>query len=159
MLAYRGLDAGMGALVLFGTVQITMCAGAVLSAEQMPRRRWIGAGLAFAGLVWLLWPLGAGAPLLIGAVLMAAAGLGWGIYSLKGRAERDSQAATPANFLLAAPLSLILLPFGGGEMAIGTEGLTLAVISGVVTSGLRYALWYAVLPRISALPRRRRWRS
>jgi drug/metabolite transporter (DMT)-like permease len=29
-------------------------------------------------------------------------------------------------------------------------GITLAVLSGAVTSGLGYALWYAVLPRLGA---------
>ena len=54
--AYVSLDAGAGALILFGVVQVTMFAGAVLVRESIPVLRWVGAGLAFGGLVWLLWP-------------------------------------------------------------------------------------------------------
>lgn len=152
--AYRWLNAGIGALVLFGTVQITMFAGAVLGGEALPPRRWAGAGLAFAGLVWLLWPSGPTPLPPQGAALMAAAGLGWGLYSLRGRraqdeAAQDPTARTAANFLLAAPLALAVLAVAGPGALDGT-GLALAVISGAVTSGLGYALWYAVLPRLKA---------
>lgn len=147
--AYLSLPAGIGALILFGAVQITMFAGALLRHEPVPARRWAGAVVAFAGLVWLLWPEGGGAPAPLGAALMAAAGAGWGVYSLNGRGGRDPQAATAANFLLATPIAVILLPMAGPIHA-GAVGLALAVVSGVVTSGLGYALWYAVLPRISA---------
>ena len=56
--AYDALDAGLGALILFGVVQITMFAGGLLAKEVMPARRWIGASMAMAGLGWLLWPSG-----------------------------------------------------------------------------------------------------
>lgn len=148
--AYLSLPAGLGALILFGAVQITMFAGAVLAREPVPAQRWLGAAVAFAGLVWLLWPEGAGAPPFVGSALMAAAGAGWGVYSLNGRGTRDPQAATAANFLLATPIALILLPMAPGPVHAGAEGLALAVTSGVVTSGLGYTLWYAVLPRIPA---------
>lgn len=149
--AYLALDAGLGALILFGFVQITMFAGAVLGGERPPARRILGAALAFAGLVWLLWP-GAGAavsPLHGG--LMAAAGLGWGLYSLAGRGQGDPLQATAANFLLAVPFALLLswlAPMEAVELA--PIGLLLAVLSGAVTSGLGYALWYSVLPRLQA---------
>ncbi|WP_127901023.1 DMT family transporter [Solirhodobacter olei] len=148
--AYLSLDAGIGALILFGAVQITMFAGAVLAGEPVPGRRWIGAAVAFAGLAWLLWPEGASAPPPVGAVLMAAAGIGWGLYSLNGRGAADPQAETAANFLLAAPVALILWALVPGTVALAPRGVGLAVLSGVVTSGLGYALWYAVLPRIAA---------
>ncbi|WP_102222813.1 DMT family transporter [Acidimangrovimonas sediminis] len=148
--AYLTLPAGLGALILFGMVQITMFAGAALGRETMPPRRWAGAALAFAGLVWLLWPTGVGAPPAAGALMMAAAGAGWGIYSLKGRGARDPQAATAANFLLATPIAFVALPFVPGPLHVSAEGAVLAILSGAVTSGLGYALWYAVLPRLAA---------
>ncbi len=152
--AYRWLNAGIGALVLFGTVQITMFAGAFTLGEAVPPRRWIGAGLAFAGLVWLLWPGGAAPLPLEGAALMALAGVGWGVYSLRGRAAQDPAAQDPtartaANFVLATPLALLVLAVTG-PAAISGSGLVLAVVSGALTSGLGYALWYAVLPRLQA---------
>lgn len=147
--AYRGLDAGLGALVLFGVVQVSMFAGGLAAREAMPPRRWIGAGVALAGLGWLLWP-GGGAPVsLWHGALMAAAGLGWGIYSLAGRRSGDALQATAANFILAAPLGLVPGLLSGGGWP-GMPGVLLAVVSGALTSGLGYALWYAILPRLGA---------
>lgn len=147
--AYLWLDAGIGALILFGTVQITMFLGALARGEAMAARRWIGAGLAFGGLVWLLWPVGALVVPPLGAGLMAAAGLGWGLYSLRGRGARDATALTAANFLLATPVALLVLGWAGPGEVTG-RGVALALASGIVTSGMGYALWYAVLPRLTA---------
>lgn len=145
-LAYRGLDAGTGALVLFGTVQVTMFAGALVSREVVPVRRWAGAGLALGGLAVIAAP---GAVAWGPLALMAVAGLGWGIYSLVGRGAVDPLAATAWNFLLSVPLVLAL----GAAVGVARPdavGVLLAVVSGAVTSGLGYALWYAVLPRLGA---------
>jgi drug/metabolite transporter (DMT)-like permease len=145
-LAYRGLDAGTGALVLFGMVQVTMFAGAVWSQEPIPTPRWVGAGLALSGLGLIAAP---GAASLGPMALMAAAGLGWGIYSLVGRSAVDPLAATAWNFALSVP---VVLPLGAvvGLARPDATGALLAVMSGAVTSGLGYALWYAVLPSLGA---------
>lgn len=145
-LAYRGLDAGTGALVLFGTVQVTMFAGALIQREVVPPRRWAGAGLALAGLTLIAAPSG-GALIPLG--LMALAGIGWGVYSLAGRGAKDPIAATAWNFLLSLPL---VLPLGlaAGLAPPDATGVGLAVLSGAVTSGLGYALWYQLLPRLGA---------
>lgn len=152
--AYRSLNAGIGALILFAAVQFTMFGGALIQGEILPPRRWLGAGLAFAGLVWLLWP-GGSAPLpLEGAALMGTAGFGWGVYSLRGRTAQepgaqDPVARTAANFVLAAPVALVVLGLTGrGE--VSAAGLLLAVVSGALTSGLGYALWYRVLAGLQA---------
>lgn len=148
-LAYRALDAGAGALILFGTVQVTMFAGALLAREALPARRWAGMALAFAGLAWLLWP-GAGARLpLVESGFMVAAGIGWGLYSLAGRGAADPLAETAANFIWAAPLAALGL-LAGVEGPVTGGGLALAVVSGAIASGLGYALWYAILPRLGA---------
>ncbi len=151
--AYVALDAGVGALILFGGVQVTMFAGAVLAREAMPARRWLGAAVAFAGLVWLLWPGrgAAGSPLHGGLMVMAA--LGWGIYSLAGRHSGEPLRATAANFVLAAPLCgfvLLVAPMRLDALPATPFGIGLAVVSGVVTSAMGYALWYSVLPRLAA---------
>lgn len=147
-LAYRALDAGTGALVLFGMVQVTMFAGALLSGEAVPLRRWAGAALALGGLALIAAPGGAGLPP-VPLALMAAAGIGWGVYSLAGRGATDPLAATAWNFLLAVP---VVLPLGlvAGFAKPDATGLVLAVLSGAVTSGLGYALWYRVLPQLGA---------
>ncbi|MGX0875562.1 drug/metabolite transporter (DMT)-like permease [Roseovarius sp. MBR-154] len=151
--AYTVLDAGLGALILFGVVQITMFVGGLVAREAMPPRRWSGATLAFVGLAWLLWP-GAGPQISVPhGLMMAAAGVGWGIYSLTGRLNTDALQATAANFIFAAPLGLLIgfaLPLGPQGTLLGTEGIVLAIVSGAVTSGLGYALWYQVLPGLAS---------
>lgn len=151
-LAYLALPAGVGALILFGGVQITMFAGALAVGEVLPPRRWAGAALAFAGLVWLLWPGAAGAKTaLLPALSMACAAAGWGVYSLIGRREADALAATAANFVLAAPVAAgAALASGFRDVPLTTPGVGLALLSGIVTSGLGYALWYSILPGLGA---------
>ncbi len=152
--AYQSLDAGLGALILFGMVQITMFAGALLGGERPSPQRWTGALLAFGGLAWLLLPGQAFAPSVWHAMSMAAAGIGWGFYSLNGRRLSDALGATAANFGIAAVIAVFLaLGLSGitGDTGITTAsafGLTMAVVSGAVTSGLGYALWYTVLPQL-----------
>ena len=146
--AYIALDAGVGALILFGGVQITMFAGTLLGGERPAVARWIGSVIAFLGLVWLLSPTTDTAPDTTGAVLMTLAALGWGIYSLQGRKAGDPLSETAANFICAAPFVLmawILLPDD-----ISIRGAFLAVLSGAVTSGMGYALWYTILPRLTS---------
>lgn len=154
--AYLGLEAGTGALLLFGGVQVTMFGGTLLSGKTIPRAQWSGAMLAFGGLCWLLWPSGTAAPSPLHAVLMLAAAVGWGIYSLAGAKAGAPLPATAANFALATPVALAMalagvLP-GTGLRALAEatpEGIGLAVVSGVVTSGMGYALWYFLLPRLA----------
>lgn len=146
--AYVALDAGVGALILFGGVQITMFMGALAGGERPPVARWLGSGIAFCGLIWLLWPGAVGAPPLKPAALMAAAAFGWGIYSLVGRSVTDPLAETGANFICAAPLALLIWVLIPDDMTMA--GTILAILSGAVTSGLGYALWYSVLPRLDA---------
>lgn len=147
-LAYLGLDAATGALVLFAAVQVTMFAGALWAREAVPARRWAGAALALAGLALIALP-GGGAAAWGPLVLMAAAGVGWGVYSLAGRGGADPLVATGWNFALAAPV-LLALGLVWGEGGANGLGLGLAVVSGAVMSALGYALWYAILPALGA---------
>jgi drug/metabolite transporter (DMT)-like permease len=146
--AYVSLDAGVGALILFGGVQVTMFAGALIGGEPVPRARWLGAGVALTGLAVLVWPGGTVALPLSGVALMAAAAVGWGIYSLRGRGGTDPLATTAASFLLAVPAGLVI--WGALPDGMSWAGAVLAVLSGAVTSGLGYALWYTVLPGLGA---------
>ena len=150
--AYEVLDAGLGALILFGMVQVTMFASAVYGREAVPPARWVGAALALIGLAWLLWPSGALRISLWHGGLMALAGIGWGFYSLAGRRAGDALQDTAANFAIAAVLGLIP-GFWTGHVAggaAGMHGIVLAMICGAITSGLGYAMWYSVLPHLKA---------
>jgi len=145
--AYVSLPAGVGALILFGAVQVTMFTAALRGSDKIPRRRLIGAAVAFCGLIWLMWPTGGAAPNLPGAGLMVLAGIGWGAYSIHGRAVRDPTAETAANFMLAVPFGLAALLIANEPLPTA-YGIGLALTSGILTSGLGYALWYRILPRM-----------
>ena len=146
--AYVSLDTGVGALVLFGGVQITMFAGALAMRERVPAAKWLGALIAAGGLAWFLWPAPGTGIDPVGASLMGVAALGWGIYSLLGRGARNATAETAANFALAAPVSLLALLAVTPHVTL--PGVALAALSGILMSGLGYALWYAILPRLAA---------
>lgn len=148
--AYLSLDTGLGALILFGIVQLTMFGGALLGGEQFSRSRWTGAAMAFSGLIWLLWPNQEVVLSLPHAVVMASAGFGWGVYSLVGRGAQDPLADTARNFLWATPIGcLAAFMLADTDSFVQNTGLGLAILSGAVTSGLGYALWYRVLLQLS----------
>ncbi|HEX6811695.1 MAG TPA: DMT family transporter [Planctomycetota bacterium] len=150
-LAYVALDAATGTLVLFGAVQVTMLAWGLWRGERPPFLAWIGFAAATTGLAALLLP-GVTAPDPAGLALMTAAGISWGVYSLRGRGTADPVAATTANFLRAGPMCLVAsafaLPFATPH--VGLEGAVLACVSGAITSGLGYVIWYAAVRRLSA---------
>ena len=149
--AYVSLPAGTGALLLFGAVQATMIIAGLLRGEHPLPVQWFGLGLAVAGLALLLAP-GVSAPPFLGAVLMLTSGVGWGIYSILGRAAGDPIAVNAGNFLRAAPLALLPVLGMASADAIRFDGVGLiyAGLSGAVASGMGYALWYAVLPYLTA---------
>ena len=149
--AYLRLGAALGALVLFGVVQATMIGWGLVRGERPSPSVWIGLCLALAGLVGLTAP-GATSPDLAGVGAMAVAGVCWGVYSLHGRSSRSPLRTNAANFLLSAPLAGALL-YGAHELAGlhgSPRGLLLAALSGAVTSGVGYSLWYAALPGLTA---------
>jgi len=104
---------------------------------------------AVGGLVWLLLP-GLAAPPYLAAALMLAAGAAWGVYSVLGRGAGDPTTATAGNFIRAVPFAAALSLVAVGQTAVDPLGMFYAVLSGAVTSGLGYVLWYAVLPALSA---------
>ena len=147
-LSYVRIQAGIGALLLFGAVQATMLAWGLVRGERPRRTQWIGIALALGGLVFLNLP-GAHAPDRLGAALMLTAGVAWGAYSLRGRASRDPLATTADNFLRTIPLCLALSLWMWGSTRASAAGMGLAVASGALASGVGYSLWYAALPMLS----------
>ncbi len=148
-LAYLRIPAGVGALILFGAVQVTMIASALARGERLGAGQWIGLLLALGGLAWLVLP-GQQAPDPVGAALMAIAGFAWGVYSLLGRGSARPLAATAHNFLWSLPLAAVFVAVHRDDLHAGTRGIALAVASGALASGLGYAVWYTALRGLSA---------
>ncbi len=152
-LAYLSLSTGTGALLLFGAVQITMIGWGLARGERFGAVQSAGLVLATGGLVVLVAP-GVTAPPLGAALLMAASGVAWGIYSLRGRGAVDPIALTAGNFwraaLMGGALLLAAWLWPGADLSTDARGVMLALASGGLTSGLGYALWYRVLPSLRA---------
>lgn len=149
--AYVELGAGVGALILFGAVQISMFAFAWISGERLQARIVVGMLIAFGGLIALLLP-GASSPSLASALVMLVSGVAWGAYSLIGKGSANPVADTSGNFLrsLAFVLLLGLVVALGDGAHVSASGLLYALASGVLASGAGYVVWYGVVKRISA---------
>ena len=150
--AYVSLPTAAGALLLFGAVQATMIGYGLWQGERLAPRQTLGLLAACAGLIALMLP-GLSAPPLGGALLMMAAGVAWGVYSLRGKGGGDATQTTSGNFQRAALLTLILSAITLPQARLDGAGLVYAVVSGTVTSGLGYAVWYTAvrgLPATSA---------
>ena len=147
--AYTLLNAATGALLLFGAVQTTMIGYGIWAGERMRLAQTIGFALAICGLLVLLLP-GAYAPPLKACILMICAGLAWGFYSLRGRGLGDPTQVTAGNFLRAVPMAILLSLLMRQDLVFDASGLCFAVMSGAVTSGIGYAIWYTAVPSLKA---------
>lgn len=146
-LAYGRIPAGTGAFILFCCVQITMIGWDLATGGRLQPREIAGLTLALLGLSWLTRP-GGGSPDGTGVLLMAVAGVAWGVYSIRGRRGGPPLLATARNFAASLPLALIALALLRADVHVTDRGVLLAVASGGITSGLGYVAWYAVLPSL-----------
>ena len=147
--AYVNLPAATGALILFGSVQFTMLGYGVAKGDRLSAVQIAGMVIAVAGLVILLLP-GLATPSLTGSALMMAAGIAWGVYSLRGRHAGDPARATAGNFIRAVPFALALAAVMLPQLVPDTAGIGYAVASGAVTSATGYIVWYAAVRALKA---------
>ena len=147
--AYVSLATGIGALILFGAVQITLILLSFINGHRMKWLEWVGLAVAFSGFVYLVMPT-LSTPSAIGFVLMACAGIAWGVYTWKGKKVTKALFATTSNFIRSLPFLVLALVLVGFQLDISLEGFWLAVASGALMSGMGYAIWYAVLAHMSA---------
>lgn len=145
--AYLQIDAGIGALLLFGVVQLTMVLYGYWQGEQIGIYRGIGLCIALAGIIVLLLP-GAHAPDWGYALIMVISGLAWAGYSIAGRNMTQPIGSTLANFTLAVPMVLLANVLVTQDRYIDMQGWILVILSGGVTSSGAYVLWYAILKHI-----------
>ena len=147
--AYITLDTGTGALILFGSVQITMIALSLLSGNRLHFTEWLGVIIAFAGFLYLIMP-GVTAPSTTGFLLMTIAGVAWGIYTINGKGSKNPLSDTTFNFLRTVPFIIIMLLVVLKDVNFTSKGILLAIISGGVTSGIGYTIWYMALKGLTS---------
>jgi len=146
-LSYVTLGAGLGALLLFASVQISIVGIGLFKGQTYSRKDWLGFGVALGGLVYLFLP-GLEAPPVVGSGLMIFAGIAWGIYTYLGKSAESPIGMITRSFQIAAIPGVLFLLFGpvfGAPLKLDPELLVLAIISGALTSGLGYVLWYSVV--------------
>ncbi|MDD2719783.1 MAG: DMT family transporter [Gallionella sp.] len=148
--AYRSIDTGAGALMLFGAVQATMLIAGFIAGERMNAVQTAGFVAAMIGLVILVSP-GVEAQSVLDSFMMLASGIAWGVYSMFGHGQPNPAAATTGNFLRAAPLTIALSLLALPWLTLDARGVEYAVLSGAVTSALGYVLWYRVLQHIRVM--------
>lgn len=155
--AYLSLETGIGALILFAAVQISMISLNIIKGERPSPIQWLGILISFSGFIYLLLP-SLSSPSLKGFILMTIAGVAWGVYSLQAKevnARNDSALTkTTRNFIWSMPFVLLLLVTslllnGVTQVSIESEGVYLAVVSGALTSGVGYAIWYQVVKELN----------
>jgi drug/metabolite transporter (DMT)-like permease len=117
--------------------------------ERLRPLQVIGLLGAVAGLVYMLLP-GLASPPIVSAAFMLLAGASWAVYSVLGRRVKDPVAATAGNFVRSVPFAVFLSLATAAGARIDPAGVAYAVVSGAITSGLGYVLWYAALPALKA---------
>jgi len=147
---YITLETGIGALVLFGSVQISIILINMFKGNKLHAMEWLGTFVAFAGFVYLIFPSLA-TPSAVGFGLMTMAGVAWGFYTLAGKGSNNPLGDTTYNFLRTLPFVLILVLFTFNDASLSTEGIWLAILSGSLASGIGYAIWYVALGSLSAI--------
>ncbi len=147
--SYIAIATATGALILFGTVQLTMIIFGLIKGERPDQLALVGILLAFGGFIYLLLP-GVSAPPLMSALLMMIAGLAWGIYSLRGKGIINPLVATSWNFIGTLPLVLLTYLIFQDDVHLSQKGIVLAILSGALASGVGYSIWYAALPHLTA---------
>lgn len=148
--AYSGLAAGAGALLLFAAVQGTMILAGIRQGELLHVRQWVGLLSAFSGIFILFLP-SLSTPPLVASLLMVAAGIGWGVYSLRGRGVANPILISTGNFMRTTLVSIVLSGLGFSWASFDLQGVLYAVASGTIASGLGYAAWYASLRYLTAV--------
>jgi len=141
---YISLETGVGALVLFSTVQITMLLVSLVRGDKLHVTEWLGMVVAFVGFFYLVLP-NLSTPSFSGFILMMFAGIGWALYTLAGRGAQNPTRDTFYNFFRTLPLIIVFVLITLRYAVFTPSGVLLAVLSGGIASGVGYTIWYIAL--------------
>ncbi len=149
--AYLDLDAGLGTLILFALVQLTMISYAIFTKEKISIKQFIGIVIALLGLIYLFYPKDDFTLSIQSFILISLAGISWGVYTILGKSSKNALKDTNDNFLKTIPFLLLYLLIFPININITTDGLILSFLSGAVTSAIGYVIWYKILDNISII--------
>lgn len=148
-IAYLSVDTGTGALILFGSVQITMILLSIASGTRLHASEWFGLIMAFTGFIYLIYP-SISSPSINGLILMTISGISWGLYTLMGKRSKNPLMDTTYNFVRTIPFVVVLAILTIQHISYSSEGVILAILSGAITSGIGYTIWYIALRELSS---------
>ncbi|KKN62922.1 hypothetical protein LCGC14_0506930 [marine sediment metagenome] len=149
---YVAISTATGALILAGVVQLTMIGYAIRNGDKLHGAEWLGLALALIGLVYLMYP-NLTSPSWWGLVMVIISAYTWAIYSLTGRQSLNPITDNAYNFYRTLPMIILLMVASFAftdAIKLTPTGVSMAVLSGAVTSGLGYIVWYKALPRLSS---------
>ncbi len=146
--SYINMFAGIGTLILFAVVQLSMILIALFYKEKLTINKVLGIIVAFSGLVFLLYPKEDFSLSFFHTFLMIISGIAWAIYSVIGKSSTNALLNTTDNFFKATIFTIIFMVFFIKELKLDLYTSFLAVISGAITSALGYLIWYKILPKI-----------
>jgi len=146
--AYISLEAGTGALILFGSVQLTMITMSIISGHRLNILEFLGLILSFSGLTYLVYP-SLSSPSFSGFVLMLISGIAWGNYTLSGKKSNQPFNDTALNFVYTIPFLIVLLLLTVSQQDISSQGIIYAILSGALASALGYTIWFKALRGLS----------
>ena len=149
--SYINMLAGIGTLILFAVVQLSMILIALFYKEKMSLNKIIGIFVAFIGLVYLLYPKEDFTISYFHTFLMVISGIAWGVYSVLGKSSTNAIFNTTDNFFKASIFTLIFMLMFISEVHLDLYTFCLAITSGAITSALGYLLWYEILPKIEII--------
>ena len=146
--SYINMFAGIGTLILFAVVQISMILIALFYKEKLTINKILGVIVAFGGLAFLLYPKEDFSISFFHTFLMVISGITWAVYSVIGKSSTNALLNTTDNFFKATIFAIIFMLFFINEFKFDLYTSFLAILSGSITSGLGYLIWYEVLPKI-----------
>ena len=146
--SYINMFAGIGTLILFAVVQISMILIALFYKEKLTINKILGVIVAFGGLAFLLYPKEDFSISFFHTFLMVISGIAWAVYSVIGKSSTNALLNTTDNFFKATIFAIIFMLFFINEFKFDLYTSFLAILSGSITSGLGYLIWYEVLPKI-----------
>ncbi len=149
--SYINMFAGIGTLILFAIVQLSMILIAIFYKESFSINKILGITVAFAGLVYLLYPKEDFSISFFHAFLMIISGIAWAIYTVIGKSSTNALLNTTDNFFKASIFVVLFTIFFIDSLKLDFYTSILAISSGVITSALGYLIWYEILPKMQII--------
>jgi drug/metabolite transporter (DMT)-like permease len=149
--SYLNMEAGIGTLILFAVVQLSMILVAILKKEKINLKKFLGISIAFAGLIYLLYPSQEFSLSLFHVLLMVVSGIAWAFYTILGKSSTDALKDTTINFVKTIPYLIVFFLLFAQDLKYSSGGIFLAFLSGSITSAIGYVLWYLVLRNIQII--------